>query len=169
MKIKLNCSLCSKEFLKENGEYNRRISKGQTNFYCSRNCGGSHQAALQNIGKNWGKQNHHLKRGGKTSDEYSSFREHLRRVRRRQHEYDITLSDLKTQWNSQNGKCVYTNVTLQLKKCNNPVYMASLDRIDSSKGYIKGNIQWISTVMNYAKSTMSHEQTLEFCKVVKNS
>lgn len=169
MKLKLKCSLCGTEFEKEIGEYNRRISKGQTNFYCSRNCGGKHQSAIQNISKNWGRQNHNLRRGGKTTDQFSMFREHLRRVKRRLHDYDITLEDLQAQWERQQGKCVYTKVALKLNKSDTPLYMASLDRVDSSKGYVKGNIQWVSVAMNYAKNSMSHEDTLKLCEIIKNA
>lgn len=49
---------------------------------------------------------------------------------------------------------------------NNPIYTASLDRIDSSKGYEIGNIQFISTAINYMKNTMSHEDTLKLCKII---
>ena len=44
--------------------------------------------------------------------------------------------------------------------------MASVDRIDSSKPYIKDNIQFVSRNMNYAKNIMSHEQMLEFIKLI---
>ena len=46
-------------------------------------------------------------------------------------------------------------------------FTASLDRIDSSKDYIKGNIQFISLAMNYMKAQMSHEQTLELITTIK--
>jgi hypothetical protein len=42
--------------------------------------------------------------------------------------------------------------------------LASLDRIDSSKGYIKGNIQFVSVIANYAKNEMTHDEMLYFCK-----
>ena len=32
---------------------------------------------------------------------------------------------------------------------------ASLDRIDSSKGYVKGNVQFIVAPINYMKNTLS--------------
>lgn len=168
MKIELKCSLCGNKFSKENSEYNRRKKQGQTNFYCSRKCGGSNVNTINNISKNWGKNNHFLKRGS-SSDEFSVFREHLRRIRRRNHKYDVSLDDLKTQWDMQNGKCVYTGVSLHFKKCDSPIYMASLDRINSNEGYVKGNIQWVSAVVNYAKSNMTHEQMLTFIDIVKQS
>lgn len=43
---------------------------------------------------------------------------------------------------------------------------ASLDRIDSLKGYIKGNIQFVSVAANFAKSDFSEKEFLEFCEAV---
>lgn len=43
---------------------------------------------------------------------------------------------------------------------------ASLDRIDSSKPYEVGNIQFISTPINYMKNSMSDEQTKTYLRVI---
>lgn len=48
-------------------------------------------------------------------------------------------------------------------------YLASLDRIDSSKGYTKDNVQWTSVSINHAKNGMSHSQMVEFIKLIKNN
>lgn len=45
---------------------------------------------------------------------------------------------------------------------------ASLDRIDSTKGYIKGNVQWVTYQANVSKHTMSMEQFYNFCRKVLN-
>jgi hypothetical protein len=43
---------------------------------------------------------------------------------------------------------------------------ASLDRIDSLKGYIEGNVQWLH---NIAKQCMSDEKFIQMCEdVIKN-
>lgn len=83
----------------------------------------------------------------------------------------LLLEDLKNIWNKQNGICPYSKIKLKLPTHSNPnpdvqYYMASVDRIDSSKPYIKDNIQFVSRNMNYAKNVMSHEQTLEFIKLI---
>ena len=40
---------------------------------------------------------------------------------------------------------------------------ASLDRIDSSKGYVKGNVQWIHKDINRMKLNMCEETFVEWC------
>lgn len=40
------------------------------------------------------------------------------------------------------------------------------NRIDSSKGYEIGNVQFISTAINYMKNTMSHEDTIKLCNII---
>lgn len=45
---------------------------------------------------------------------------------------------------------------------------ASLDRIDSSKGYIEGNVQWVTYQANVSKHTMTMPQLYVFCKKVLN-
>jgi hypothetical protein len=43
---------------------------------------------------------------------------------------------------------------------------ASLDRIDSSKGYIEGNLQWLHKRINIMKGNMSEKEFLDFCESV---
>lgn len=43
---------------------------------------------------------------------------------------------------------------------------ASLDRIDSTKGYIIGNVQFISTPINYLKNTMTDLETKQYLKLI---
>jgi len=107
-------------------------------------------------------------------DEYSPFKEFLRRIRMRYKEninkfYDVTLEDLKRQWDCQKGICPYSGIHLILKTSNDPIYKASLDRIDSSKGYIVGNIQFVSQAINYMKNSLSHEDTIKMCKIIASN
>lgn len=43
---------------------------------------------------------------------------------------------------------------------------ASLDRIDSSIGYIPGNIRFVSVMANYCKNSFSDQEVFEFCQAV---
>jgi hypothetical protein len=39
----------------------------------------------------------------------------------------------------------------------------SLDRIDSSKGYVEGNVQWVHKDINIAKACLSNDQFVSMC------
>lgn len=43
---------------------------------------------------------------------------------------------------------------------------ASLDRIDSSKGYLENNVQWVHKDINWMKQDYSHEEFLQYCKLI---
>lgn len=45
-------------------------------------------------------------------------------------------------------------------------YTASIDRIDSSKGYIKGNIQIVHKTLNKMKLNMRDEEFIAICEEV---
>ena len=60
------------------------------------------------------------------------------------------------------GKCALSGVDISIDYGGN----ASLDRIDSSLGYITGNVQWVDGKVNLAKRAMSDEEFIEMCKRV---
>lgn len=45
---------------------------------------------------------------------------------------------------------------------------ASLDRIDSSKGYVEGNIQWVHKDINKMKNNKTDKEFIYLCKIVSN-
>mgnify|MGYP007044016634 CR=1 FL=1 len=46
---------------------------------------------------------------------------------------------------------------------------ASLDRIDSSKGYIEGNVQWVHKDINWMKQDFNEEYFIFLCsEITKN-
>ena len=78
-------------------------------------------------------------------------------------EFNIDLEYLKCLLKEQDNKCVYTNMEF-----NNEDGMLSLsmDRIDSTKGYVKGNIQFVLSCINYMKQEYSEENFIKMCKLV---
>lgn len=161
MKMKLVCEVCQKEFERTKGEVNRNLKKGRR-IFCSRSCAGHH--SIKNIAEH-SKEWKHLNPANQR-DEFTPFREFLRSIKRRDKDYDLTLFDIKEQWEKQNGICPYTGWELILETGNRLPKQASLDRIDSSKGYIKGNIQFVAYIANIAKSTYDEEVLFNFCKAV---
>jgi len=162
--IKVICDHCGTEYDKALSEV-KRNKKLNRKSYCSRSCLG-----IVN-GKNIPpekKVHSHLQKG-KKKDKYSGFREFLRRIKnRKKHECNLDLEYLLDLWNKQEGKCIYTNISMVLPngKSKGTMFTASLDRIDSLIGYLKGNVQFTLTPINLMKCSMSHEKTKQLIKLI---
>ena len=78
--------------------------------------------------------------------------------------------DIKYVWKlflKQNRKCALTGETLKFStKCWSHDATASLDRIDSLKGYVKGNVQWVHKEINMMKQQYSMDMFLDWCKKI---
>jgi len=72
--------------------------------------------------------------------------------------FDITKDYLLMLLKKQNNKCAISEINL-IHDIGKPETV-SIDRIDSSKGYIKGNVQLVCQFINYAK----HDYSQEECK-----
>lgn len=79
---------------------------------------------------------------------------------RRGLEFSVSPEYLWEVWEKQNGKCRYSG-----RKLAHGVD-ASIDRIDSSKGYVTGNIQWVHKDINKIKSDFQESEFLSICKDV---
>lgn len=172
----VKCFVCSKEFDRKESEIKRNKKKGRKTF-CSRSCSGKH--CIKNIPEEKRGDGRFLLKKGSEKDEYSPFRFFYNLCKRRAKEkpglgFDLTLEDIKKQWEKQKGVCPYTGWKLKISEClsvKNKIRKspdrASLDRIDSAKGYIKGNIQFISLISQYAKNDWDEEVIFEFANAVK--
>ncbi len=95
-------------------------------------------------------------------------------ARIRGHNFGISI---KYAWNlflKQNRKCALSGVDIKfpctVRDNENGGRTASLDRIDSNKGYIKGNVQWVHKNINLAKQELSDSDFIELCRsVVKHN
>ena len=81
-------------------------------------------------------------------------------------EFNLTIEYLDRLYKNQNGKCKLTGLELSTV-CDKQT--ASLDRIDSSKGYIEENVQWVHKDINMMKKAYSEEYFIEMCKLVANN
>jgi hypothetical protein len=163
------CQNCGIQFEKPLTEIRRNEKLNRPNF-CSRKCVG------QNNVKNFGdrKNNYDIsKHSGNRIDDYTRFKYHYRTIKSRFKQVEVTIQDLKEVWDNQNGICEFSGVKLILSSYSkiqkNPIYSASLDRIDSSKGYTKDNIRWVSRAINYMKNTMSDDMVWELCNLIKEN
>lgn len=78
--------------------------------------------------------------------------------------------ELRDLFLSQKGKCPITGWDLILPKGSgfipDPLMrhkFASMDRINSKIGYVRGNIQFVALIANLAKNQFTMDQLKEFC------
>lgn len=172
---KVICSYCNIEFEKET-RYIKSAEKMGRLHYCSCACSGKNNLIL---GKEkidmW---NHSLKNRehlnnikNNRRDEFTGFRNLLSSCNKRSKDCNLDLNYLKEIWEKQKGKCAVTCVDLQLKSAYNKNYQASIDRVDSTLGYVKGNIRFVSVSVNWLKNNLNDDHIKEFmqiCKMVVN-
>lgn len=89
--------------------------------------------------------------------------------------FDLSSDFLWELFQKQEGRCSLSNVEITLDK-NHSVngshkkvsQTASLDRIDSSLGYVHNNVQWIHKHLNKIKGDLNQDLFIDLCKAVSN-
>lgn len=169
--VEVICANCDKVFFKSVSEFNRSEKLGKRHFCCM-------SCTQRKYNKEHPNLNPNMKglRAGNRRDEYSRFRWFLLRVkqrRARQGSTNLTLAFLKELWEQQDGKCPFTGFALFLPRTSGQwdkdalrIRRASLDRIDASKGYLQGNVRYVSGTANLARSRITDEELIEFCRAV---
>jgi hypothetical protein len=86
---------------------------------------------------------------------------------RKPKELTLTIQKAWDLFLEQRRNCALSGVTLTFpKKGKDKSYTASLDRIDSSKGYVLGNVQWIHKDINIMKNKFDNEYFINVCREV---
>lgn len=86
-------------------------------------------------------------------------------------DFNITLEEVWNLFIKQNKKCALSGVNLVMYPNNDKYYLqtASLDRINSMKGYHINNIQWVHKRINFLKRNYPEEELLYWAsKIVKH-
>ncbi len=80
---------------------------------------------------------------------------------------NISIKDAWHLFLQQDKKCALTNLPLKFGSSKLGIETtASLDRIDSSKGYIIDNVQWLHKTVNKMKMDLPQNEFVEFCKLI---
>lgn len=88
---------------------------------------------------------------------------------KRNMDFNLTIVDLHNLYEKQNGKCALTGEVLEFGTgfSKRGVYItASLDRIDSSKGYTIDNVQWVHKDVNMMKRNYDNDYFKYICYLV---
>ena len=83
-----------------------------------------------------------------------------------EHEFDLTIDDLKDIYNRQDGRCIYSNKKLCYKNTADIYKKISFDRIDNNLPHIKTNLQMTSVFMNMFRGNKTDR---EFRDLINNS
>lgn len=118
------------------------IDKNMTN-----SCGCQPNGSWQGIGEISGTIFHYINQGAKA----------------RNLDITITKEYIWELYLKQNKKCKLSGVNIGF----NP-RTASLDRIDNSKGYIEGNVQWVHKDINLMRMQLSVDSFINWCKLISN-
>lgn len=93
-----------------------------------------------------------------------------RGAKSRGHEFSITIEYLWKLFESQKRKCALSGMPLSFgdgRRTNcyaaTSKRTASLDRIDSARGYIEGNVQWVHKCVNLMKQDLPEADFILWC------
>lgn len=84
-------------------------------------------------------------------------------AKKRDIKFNISIEYINDLFEQQKFRCIYSNVDIKFSKLETT---ASLDRIDSSKGYEIGNVQWVHKYINLMKNILTQEQFLNYCVLI---
>lgn len=91
------------------------------------------------------------------------------RASKKEREFDITPEYLIELWAEQDGRCAISGIEIELQYSDNGgphKHGPSLDRIDSSMGYTKGNVRIVTYHVNTALSNFGEEALMELAEQI---
>lgn len=81
----------------------------------------------------------------------------------------ISIKYVNSIFEKQNKRCALSGVEINTDITKGDIHRtASLDRIDSSKEYIKGNVQWVHKYINWMKSDHTEKEFIYWCHIISN-
>ena len=92
------------------------------------------------------------------------------RAKKRKMEWNLDVEFLTRLFEKQKGICALSGLELvmagSVSRHRKGETTASIDRIDSSKGYTKGNIQWLHKRVNNMKNDLLDSEFIELCRKI---
>ena len=160
---------------------NRDTGNRHTYWTCKCSCGTVRDVLQSSLtsksSKHWSRScgRHAARQSGEKNWRWSGYEEisgtHWNSIthgaKARGHTVEITIEQAWQKFIDQNRKCALSGVSIEFSKSHQKTKTtASLDRIDSSKGYTIANIQWVHKALNMMKQEYSQEEFIRWCKLV---
>ena len=103
-----------------------------------------------------------IQNGGAFNFSINRLHKLQRSAKERGYDFTLDIPYLCDLYERQNHICAITGDVIE------SIDDASLDRIDSSKGYVEGNVQWVTKQAHLSKHVMTMTELIQFCKKVLN-
>lgn len=93
-------------------------------------------------------------------------------AKKRKLEVSIEIQELLDLYKAQNGICPLSKLKMETEqphmdsRYDKPLFNISIDRIDSNKGYISGNVQLVCGIMNMMKTYLQQNEFIQYCKLI---
>lgn len=144
----------------------------KSSWICSCSCGKEKVIAsaslLRGLSKSCGCLRSELAHKGYKDISSSQWRRLEDNAANRGYEFNISPIYVWKIYEKQKRKCALTGLDIKFTHDSNKPYelTASVDRIDSRKGYIRGNIQLVHKTVNLMKSWLPEEEFVAICNLV---
>lgn len=90
----------------------------------------------------------------------------ITRKRKKNWPFKITIEQAWDLFLKQDRRCALSGMELFFGKKGKDKHTATLDRIDSNKGYTSDNVQWIHKDINWMKNSFDQDYFIEICRKV---
>jgi|TARA_Y100000287_G_C14233791_1_gene363524 hypothetical protein len=84
--------------------------------------------------------------------------------------FDLSKEDVMDMFERQQGKCFYSGIKLNVVKSDasrtHDPFKMSLDCVNPSLGYVRGNVVWCAYCVNALKLKMSAEDMVNVCRSI---
>ena len=97
---------------------------------------------------------------------FNNIKNNAKKRNRKEIPFEITIEYIWKLFAKQKRRCALSGMPIHFPETSTGWRTASLDRIDSSKGYIIGNVQWLHKDVNMMKGSYTNEYFLQICEKV---
>lgn len=113
----------------------------------------------------YGKRNRSPKYKGVGDLSSTKFRGIMARAKHRGLAFKITIQYAWRLFLKQQKRCALTGtiITLSPSSTASGASTASIDRINSHRGYVRGNVQWVHSTINFMKNSLSDPEFIVWC------
>lgn len=146
------CSICNEEVRDKAAAFNKKRREKTVCGRCSRR---------QKLEQRGGHSHNYSGSRNFSGRTYAAWK---RGARVRGLEWGLTLQNLEDKLQEQGGFCALTG--LRMGGSAGGLYRPSLDRIDSEKGYVTGNTQFVCMIVNLMKGRLPEPEFIRLCGLI---